>query len=235
MKNMKFLTAQFKGRDEEKREITAFASTPRLDRDREIIRSDAWDLAGFKKHPVLAISHAYEKLWLGKITEITPTSDGLFFRAVFAKTAAAEEVWQLIKSTGMAAFSVGFLPIASENVPVRKLAPAEQKAALAAGLTLDGSVRVYSKVELLEISVVSVPSNTSATLLSWKGLAKTAELRRALEEITIEDSSEEITIEDESKESAEKLIDEYIAGGDFKRAVKEAVEVALAKVRGRVI
>jgi len=234
MTNMKFLTAQFKGRDEEKREITAFASTPRLDRDREIIRADAWDLASFKKHPVLAISHAYEKLWLGKITEITPTSDGLFFRAVFAKTAAAEEVWQLIKSTNMAAFSVGFLPIASENVPVRKLAPAEQKAAIAAGIAMDGSVRVYSKVELLEISVVSVPSNTSATLLSWKGLAKTAELRAALEEITIEDSPE-ITIEDGPEKSVDKLIDEYVRSGDFKKAVKESVEVAIAKIRGRVI
>jgi len=297
MKNMKFLTAHFKGRDEEKREITAFASTPTLDRDKEIVLADAWQLDNFKKHPVLLLSHEAGKLWLGKITEITPRPDGLFFRAVFAKTPAAEEAWDLIKSTNIAAFSCCFLPISSETVLVKNLPPAEKAAALRAGMTENNGVRIYTRVELMEISLCSLPSNRESLLLSWKSLARNAELRAALDEIVIEDSPE-ITIEDspeiiiegpiapsqkalaaevrelraklneialthlapdeikglpagfrerlktfrqpditiaEAEKSVEEFIAEYVRSGDYKKAVDEAVEVAIAKVRGRVI
>jgi len=46
----------------------------------------------------------------------------------------------------------------------------------------------------------------------------------------------DIVIESTAPEkSAEVLIDEYIRSADYKKAVAEAIEVALAKVRGRVI
>jgi len=44
----------------------------------------------------------------------------------------------------------------------------------------------------------------------------------------------EISIE-EAEKSIEEFIDEYVRSGEYKKAVDEAVEVALAKVRGRVI
>jgi len=223
MTNMKFLTARFKSKDEEKREITAFASAPTLDRDREVVRADAWELADFKKHPVLVLSHDYQKLWVGKITEILTKLEGLFFKAIFGATAAANEVWELIKSTGIAAFSVGFLPIASENVLVKNLPAREQRAALAAGLRPENSILVHTKVQLLEISIVSVPSNTSATLLSWKSLAKTAALRDALEEITISDS-------DVDPEEVWAMVDKAIRQG-----MKEAVEAAVVNISKRMI
>ena len=50
------------------------------------------------------------------------------------------------------------------------------------------------------------------------------------------EASPEIVIEPLVPEkSAEVLIDEYIQSADYKRAVSDAIEVALAKVRGRVI
>ena len=290
MTKTKFLTAKFiKTAKEEGQPMTiwAVASAPTIDRDRELIRADAWDLMEFRRHPVLILSHDYQKLWIARVEEITSKADGLYFKAVFARTKEAEDVADLIRSTGMAAFSVGFLPIASENVPVKKLAPADQREALRVGLTMDGSIRVYTRVSLLEISIVSVPSQIAATLLNWKALAKSAELRAALEEITIEDSPE-ITIEDgptqealaaevrelraklneialahltpdeikglpagfrerlksfrrpeitigAAEKSIEEFIAEYVRSGDYKKAVKEAVEVAIAKVRGKVI
>jgi phage head maturation protease len=280
---MKFLTAQFKGRDEEKREITALASTPSLDRDKEIIRSDAWDLTSFKKHPVLVLVHDWAKLWLGKITEITPTSDGLFFRAVFAKTAAAEEAWALIRDTGIAAFSVSFLPIESDNVLVRNLTLTERKQAIAAGMTLDNSVRVYTRAELMEISLCSLPSNRESLLLSWKALAKSVELRAALDEITIEGppppSREALAAEvRELRAKMNEIVLAYLKPSEIRnlppafrerlksyrgadiiiegrpekpaeeidvtpeelnrlveKALKDQIEVAIAKIRGRVI
>jgi HK97 family phage prohead protease len=248
----------------------ALASTPTLDRDHEIIRVDAWDLSDFRRHPVLMVVHDYQKLWVGKITEIAAKTEGLFFRAVFAKTVAAEEVWQLIKSTGIAAFSVGFLPITSESVQIKNLTAAEQRAALAAGLTLDSSIRVFTKASLMEISVVGVPSNTSATLISWKALAKNASVRDALEEITISDlkdsdivypiTKDELDrrlqeIEILKPENVRKIADESIrktmtaftgkaieiarvhqvVEATIKKLIEERVELALAKIRGRVI
>ena len=50
------------------------------------------------------------------------------------------------------------------------------------------------------------------------------------------DASPEIVIEPSAPDkTAEVLIDEYIRSIDYKKAVAEAIEVALAKVRGRVI
>jgi len=231
MTNVKFLQATFKSKNEEQRTIWAKASAPTLDRDREIIRADAWQLDEFKKHPVLMVSHDYQALWIGKVEEITPKADGLYFKAVFAKTAEAEETWGLIRDTGIAAFSVGFIPISSENVPVKKLGPAEQKAALAAGLTLDSSVRVYTKVQLLEISVVSVPSNTSATLLALKSKARTPALRAALDFIDLADVKSENVL-NWSREETQEAVE---VRKRIEARIREEVELAVAKIRGRVI
>jgi hypothetical protein len=58
------------------------------------------------------------------------------------------------------------------------------------------------------------------------------------EDIVI-DASPEIEIEEPAPEKAEealqKQIEAYIASGDYKQAVNEAIEVALAKLRGKVI
>jgi hypothetical protein len=50
------------------------------------------------------------------------------------------------------------------------------------------------------------------------------------------DASPEIVIEPSAPDkTAEVLIDEYLRSANYKKAVAEAIEVALAKVRGRVI
>lgn len=179
-----FLAAHTKGKNEEAREIYALASQGIVDRDKEIIRWNAWvgGLTDFLKHPILLVGHNYGALWVARVTSIDPRRDGLVFTAKFATTPEAEEAWTLIKETDTAAFSVGFKPIDSQMIAVRNLDPAERASALRLGMAEAEQIRVYTRVKLLEISLVSVPSCPTALLQAWKSKAiKTEELREAMQ------------------------------------------------------
>lgn len=184
MNKQLYISAYVKGKSDEQREIYALASQGIVDRDREIVRWNAWEggLADFLAHPILMVSHRYENLWVGRVTSIDPRRDGLYFRATFATSAEGEACWELVKSTGLAAFSVGFSPIESSMVKVRQLEPAERKSALALGMTETDTVKVFTRVKLLEISMVSVPACPTALLQAWKSKAvKTKGLMDALQ------------------------------------------------------
>lgn len=240
MTTTKFLTARFIKQAEEAGKpltIWAVASKPMLDRDREIILADAWQLDNFRKHPVLLVGHEAGKLWVGAVDEITPRADGLYFKATFGLSAASLDVASLIRSTGICSFSVGFLPIASENVSVRNLAPAEQKAALAAGMTGNSTVKVFTRVELLEISIVSLPSCTGSQLLAMKAAAKTPEIRAALDDIDIagiEPERKEVDLDAMTPAELNAFIDKAVDRRQIEARLKKAVDVGIAKLRGRV-
>lgn len=162
------------------------ASTAIVDRDGESINQDGWDLKNFKKNPQLLWAHNMRELRppIGKVTKIWFDGDGkgkvMKFKALFDMADEfAKEVYRKIKDGFLNAFSVGFLP-----------------------LEKDGST--YSKVELLEISVVPVPSNPQALVemrskgiepMEWKDLADTNELEKKPEEIS--SLNEEVPVEDE--------------------------------------
>lgn len=166
--NKLFTAAYTKGKDDEKREIYARASEGVVDRDKEVIRWNAWDLEDFKRHPVLLLAHNYSALGVGRVTSIDARKDGLFFAATYATSSSGLECWETIKSTGLAAYSVGFAPIESSMIRVRQLEPSERASALKVGMSDTDSVRVYTRVSLLEISHVSVPALQSALLIEWK-------------------------------------------------------------------
>lgn len=239
-----FLGCYVKAINEEKREIYAIASAPILDRDREIIRWNAWlggGLDAFLKHPIVLVGHNYSGLWVARVTELQPKKEGLYFRAVFARTAEAEEAWQLIKDTNTAAFSVGFMPIAYEDALVKGLESDERRSALAAGLSDSDRVRVYVKCSLLEISLCAVPSCPSALLIAWKGgKIKTKGLRDALaatEQVLILDDEKrapvrnrpgEIDIDDPAQLAA------FFRSDDFKRLVRRMIRDSIDIARGIV-
>ena len=166
--NKLFSAAYIKGKDDEKREIYARASEGIVDRDREIIRWNAWDLEDFKKHPILMLSHRYGDLWVARVTSIDARKDGLYFTARFATTPEANSALALIHDTQTAAFSVGFSPVESSMVKVRQLEPSERASALAQGMSDSDAVRVYTRVRLNEISMVSVPACQTSLLIAWK-------------------------------------------------------------------
>lgn len=262
MENNKLYAAAYvKEINVEERTITAWASKGTLDRDTEIIRGKGWDTEDFQKHPVILVNHKRHELWVGKALWTKKSKEGLLFKAQFATTEAAQEAFQLIKDTDMAAFSVGFEVLEFKDMTVSELEDFE-KELLPKGIKSTDRVRVYTKVKLLEISMVSLPANPTALLLAaQEGRIKTKSL---IDDVDVEEivptiADDEITPE----EAVEKELDEQeptepmvtvnmkegtilvdkdtIAQavkeklGILKAEIKEATDQEMKKVLGKVV
>jgi HK97 family phage prohead protease len=153
----KFFFAGVKSIDIENRELEAVASTGEMDRDGEVILPSAFiaSIESFKANPVILACHQH-RLASGSSPVIgsgIPESikierdNDVSLHIRFATTALGEEYWQLYRDKHMRAFSIGFIPLKSENRPDQKSGK---------------SVLTYTEIELLEISAVPVPSNRRA-------------------------------------------------------------------------
>lgn len=117
----------------------AIASDESTDRDGEQILATAWDFKNFNMNPVLLWAHDYRSEPIGKVLELKMEGNRLFFKPQFAVniTERAKQIFELYKQGFLNAFSVGFIPKEQEG-------------------------NKFTKVELLEISAVPVPSNANA-------------------------------------------------------------------------
>jgi HK97 family phage prohead protease len=160
----KFCFLEVKKIDELNRSIDAVASTIDMDRDKEIILPSAFEasIGAFKSNPVILACHQH-RLSDGRspvIGSADPESikiddKKVTFTMTFAKTDLGEEYWQLYRDKHMRAFSIGFIPIEWKDERDEKL----------------GWIRTFTKIELLEISAVPVPSNRRALTRASKGFA----------------------------------------------------------------
>lgn len=186
----KYFFANVKKINEVERTIDAVASTADMDRDKDIILPSAFkqSIGAFLSNPVILATHQH-RLSTGsspvigsavpESIEITETK--VTFTMKFAGTALGEEYWQLYRDRHMRAFSIGFIPIEYEDKKDEKL----------------GWVRTYTKIELLEISAVPVPSNRRA-LARAKGFFNDEEnIKEAIMEsvnVIIETKFEEFSV-----------------------------------------
>ena len=167
--------------DQDKRQITALASAGTFDRDGEIILPEAFKelLPVYMENPVVITSHQHRlqtgnSAVVGNAVNAWIDSRGLWAIIEFVKgTALGEEYWLLYSQKKQRAFSVGFIPLEHKY---------EER---------DGkSIRVYTKVELLEISCVAVPSNREALSRSKRQKLSFVENKRLEREKSAEDSLE---------------------------------------------
>jgi HK97 family phage prohead protease/HK97 family phage major capsid protein len=124
--------------------ISGYASTNNVDRAGDVVPASVWE-AGIKnylKNPIVLAHHDHDDP-IGRVTEHKIDDKGLWIKA---RISAAAEVFNLIKDSVLTAFSVGF-----------RVLDAEYNAAT--------ELFVIKELELIEISVVSVPCN-SDTLFS---------------------------------------------------------------------
>jgi Caudovirus prohead protease. len=106
----------------------------------------------FMRNPVILYGHDMKSLPIGRAIALHRTTNSLVAKIQFAVTQneQAATIWNLVRDGFLTGASIGFQPLAS--VPFKaKLTPP----ALAENLR-------YTRVELLEISIVSVPANTNA-------------------------------------------------------------------------
>lgn len=134
--------------------IEGYASTNDVDRHGDIVPASVWE-AGIKnylKNPVILAYHQHDEP-VGRMTEHKVDEKGLYVKARIS--AAAEDVFNLVKDGVLTAFSIGF-----------RIVDAEYNSAL--------ELFVVKELELHEISVVSVPANQN-TLFSLSKAFDTAE------------------------------------------------------------
>ena len=181
-----FITCEKMESNDEEGTIVGWGSKPSKDRDRELILSTAWKLDNYRKNPVLMLSHDYNQPPVGKCFWVKSDANGLKFKARFANTERGKEVYQLYKDGIMSAFSVGFSP----NTGGVMENPTDKQ--------YKGCKKVYTDVELLEISCVAIPANSEALIEYVKaGKIQTKQLKDELEFILeIKDDDLDIEIKD---------------------------------------
>ena len=125
------------------------ASTSEQDRDGEVIDALGWDLRNFKKNPVIMYAHDYRTLPVGRAPRVWVSHDGKLRNTVEFPPEGTYEfadiVERLVDTGYLRTESVGFIPKKWEDGDGEK-APK----------------RTYTRQELLEISIVPVPSNPDA-------------------------------------------------------------------------
>ena len=119
--------------------ISGYASVNSPDRVGDVVPSSVWDkgMTNYLKNPIVLAYHDHDDP-VGRVTEHKVDSRGLWVKARIS--AAAEEVFNLIKDNVLTAFSVSFRVLDAEYNSVAELF-------------------IIKELELIEISVVSVPCN----------------------------------------------------------------------------
>jgi len=125
--------------------ISGYASTNDIDRHGDIVPSSVWEkgIENYLKNPVILAYHDHSEP-IGRMVEHKIDSTGLWIKARIS--AAAEDVFNLVKDGVLTAFSIGFRILDAEYNQATELF-------------------VVKELELHEISVVSVPANQN-TLFS---------------------------------------------------------------------
>ena len=193
------------GDEEEGLTISGHASTNDEDRSGDIIVSDAWKKSGaldnYLKNPVILAYHDPSRP-IGKAVEHSVDDNGLKITAKISK--AAGDIIQLIKEGILSAFSVGFIV---------KDADFDNKS----------GIFLIKELELLEVSVVSIPANQNALFNIEKNF-KNAEEYKEFRNQFIKEESEETLMVDKTKDKAEQPIDVADLAAQISAMVKGDLE-----------
>lgn len=137
--------------------VEAVVSTEDEDRDGDIIRASGWRLDKFLQHPVLLASHDYLDLraQIGEWESMEVRGKRLVGVArYYVGEGNAEADWAYnLASKGRAAYSVGFIPLEWKERPSKNG---------------EWPGHEFVEQELLEVSHVSIPSNSQALQLMAK-------------------------------------------------------------------
>jgi len=145
-----------KGVDDENNIIEVIASKEVSDRDSDIVKIGGMDLTDFKKNPVILWAHAHHELPIGKAISVDKVGNELRMKIQFAKKeeyAFANTVYSLVKGGYLNAVSVGFMAD-RESIEYTKEASTGK------------TQRIINKSSLYELSIVPVPCNQDALVIS---------------------------------------------------------------------
>ena len=217
---------EIKSVDTGARRFSGIASTPELDRQGEIV-----DPAGVTfRNPLPLLYHHDHKQPLGRVM-LTATPDGILFDAVLPtldepgplKT-RVDDAWQCIKAGVITGVSIG-LRILGDGAEYLK-----------------SGVRRISKSEICEVSLVTIPANAGATILTVKSLAPPTRERSVMKQTAAEHiealenkraalAARMVTIMEGTAEDGATLGDEPAAEHDGLRDQVKSIDADLGRWR----
>lgn len=178
--------------------IAGYANTVAKDRSGDVITPQAWSkgVENFRKNPIMLLQHKHEQP-IGRFDKIKIDNNGIFVEGTVS--AAAEKnygVHTLIQDNALKSFSVGFIP---------KKAKFDKAT----------DTTYITELELLEISIVSVPDNQDSLFSIKKSFDTEADYKAYVKSIAeIVDTSEEeveeikeLSVEIDTTETEEKTVE----------------------------
>ena len=151
--------------DGQQRTLRFTISTGTVDREKDAISLAGWDLANFKRNPVVLWGHNIERLPIGRCINVAIVDNALKATVQFVPAETpeagqfAEAVFQLANQGFINATSVGFRPIKWEY---------SQDPERGAGDWFPGID--FEAQELVELSIVTVPANPEALIEPAQGV-----------------------------------------------------------------
>jgi HK97 family phage prohead protease len=142
----------YKEVEDEERTIEAIGSKQIEDRDKDIVYVDGINLKNYKENPIVLFAHDHRSLPIGRAEKVWKDGKELKFKIKFTEpevNPVGDTVYKLIKGNYLNALSIGFIPDYSTAKYSEKR----------------GGYDYYNS-ELLEVSIVPVPSNPKAVVTS---------------------------------------------------------------------
>lgn len=167
--------------------VEGFANTTTVDRVGDIILEEAWvkgGLVNYLKNPIVLAYHKHDTP-IGVVTGHSVNEKGLKIEAKIFK--AAGNVYSLIKNEVLRTFSVGFRTKEADY-------------------DVETDIFVIKDLELMEVSVVSIPANADSTFSVRKSF-ETDELYNSFKSSFIEDTSTVNTenVSDDNSDNNEEI------------------------------
>jgi HK97 family phage prohead protease/HK97 family phage major capsid protein len=165
--------------------IEGYASTNDIDRHGDVVPASVWEkgMENYLKNPVILAYHKHDEP-VGRMVEHRVDDKGLWIKV--RVSAAAEDVFNLVKDGILTAFSIGF-----------RILDAEYNSAL--------ELFMVKELELHEISVVSVPANQNTLFSLSKAFESAEEFKSFKMQFAISsDSAKGLEASDEANSDVKK-------------------------------
>ena len=141
------------------RALNVTITTRDKDRDGDIVEPQGVKLINFRKNPVVLLAHDYRGLPIARAEKLEKTEESIKAKVIFPEEGTypiADTVYNLYKNKFMKAWSIGFIPLKTEDIDADDIAEDEE------GNKIRSGGRRFKSVELLEFSACSVPANPHA-------------------------------------------------------------------------
>lgn len=204
-------------------------STGSRDRDGDTIDPKGWELDGYRRNGVVLFGHKHDELPIAKTTQIWADGRGLHATVEWPEKGIypfADTVHDMVKGGFLNATSVGFL--VKESRPTR------------AGLEI-------TKAELLEFSIVNLPSNPQALVMrrglnepalkQWLGqsINKSSELEIDWDAINRDASGcPEVSVDTAMVNAVIGGMVPALVAGALVLTARDATEAAINRLTGRI-